>query len=413
MNKLYKNSDRYKFIEILEYRDEYYLVSIDIINFKSINDMFGFYNGDILLYQIIEYIESLSNDKFKLNVCRYESDIIMVMIDSIYEDDVFEIVNKIIYHTYKYDVDFRVGYKEMDSNSNLNRFLESITYVIKDKKYTVDKPFDKSFRLNDDIKKYFAIKQDIMFNNSSNFKLVYQPKISNKYKVINSCEVLSRWSNPKVGQSPPNEFLSIIKHLDKEVEFDLMIFEKACIELSGEEEIINKFSINVSIKSIVNNNFLNEIDKLLRKYNINSKNVTLEILEDICDYNHIEISKNIDRLVNLGFSISIDDFGTGYSSYSRLAGLNFSEVKIPREFLILESKSVVNRNKKILSGIVSMCRSLNCEIVIEGVETEEDIKLAQMLNIDYIQGYYYSKPLSKLDYIEFVNEYENKRLQCG
>ena len=411
MSKLYKNSDRYKFIEILEYRVEYYLVSIDIINFKSINDRLGFYNGDILLYQIIEYIESLSNDKCKLNVCRYESDIIMVMIDSIYEEELFEIINKIIDYTYKYHVDFRIGYKEMDSNSNLNHFLESITYVIKDKKYTINKPFDRSFRLNDDIDKYFAIKQDIMFNNSSNFKLVYQPKIFNKDKGINSCEVLSRWINSRVGESSPNEFLSIIKHLDKEVEFDLMIFEKACIELTGEDEIINKFSINVSIKSIVNNKFLNEIHRLVKKYNINSQNVTLEILEDICDYDYMEVSKNINRLVSFGFGISIDDFGTGYSSYSRLASLNFSEVKIPREFLLLESKSVISRNKKILSGIVSMCKSLNCEIVIEGVETEEDVKLAEMLNIDYMQGYYHSRPLSKVKYIEFVNEYGNKILQ--
>ncbi|MGL5378854.1 GGDEF domain-containing phosphodiesterase [Clostridium sp.] len=408
MDKLYRNSNRYKFIENLKSSKGYYLVCIDIINFRSINDKFSFHNGDKLLSEIIEYIGGFSTNSLNINSCRYENDIIMIMFECNCENDIFRCVDKITHHNYRYDINFRVGYIQINNINEVEHFLESIIYVIKDKKYTVDKSVDKSFKLNIDVEKYFAIKQDIMTNDSSNFNLVYQPKISNKDKHINSCEVLSRWSNAKVGESSPDEFLPIIKNLDKEVEFDLMIFEKACLEISEQKEIISKFSINISTKSISDYKFIEEIYLLANRYNIKCEDITLEILEDICVYNQVEILNNVEKLVKFGFSISIDDFGTGYSSYCRLAKLNFSEVKIPREFLIVEKKDDSRKNKEILTGIVSLCRSLNCSIVIEGVETEENLKLAQLLNIDYIQGYYYSMPLNKIEYVEFINEYNRE-----
>lgn len=400
MERLYRYSDKYKFIQFLKERTAYYLVCIDIINFKSINDEFSFYNGDILLSEIVEYVESLSSQEFKLNVCRYESNILMIMVEANDEADMLNAVNEIVNYKYKYHINFRGGYKKITDSSMLEVFLESITYVVKSPKYIIDKSFDNSFELSNDIEKYSAIKKDIMANDSSNFKLVYQPKISNRNKNINSCEVLSRWIHPVNGEVGPSEFLCVIESLDKEVEFDLMIIEKACSELSKEKNLINKFSINISTKSIVNSEYTDKIYEIVKKYGIAPKNITLEILEDICEGNYVSISDNIDKLVKLGFNISIDDFGTGYSSYCRLAQLNFSEVKIAKEFL-----SITNKNKKILSGIVSLCRTLNCEIVIEGIETEDNVKLAEELEIDYIQGYYYSKPLDKIAYKKFVKDY--------
>lgn len=404
MDSLYKSSDRYQFVQMLKDNIGYSIVCIDIVNFKSINDKFGYYNGDVLLTQIIKHIRSLANDKLKLDVCRYESDIIMLMIQSQYEFNIIDIINKITKYKYMYEISFRVGYETIDTKRKLNNFLDSILYVIKDKKYMLENNIDINFDLSKDIEKYQAIKKAIMCNDSENFNLVYQPKISTRDKSINSCEVLSRWSHPVVGKSTPDEFLSIIKNLDKELEFDLMIFEKACMELSN-QEVITKFSINTSVKSISNYRFIVELNKIIDKYNIQAKNVTLEILEDICDYDNVETSNNINKLISLGFSISIDDFGTGYSSYFRIAELKFSEIKIPKEFLSLESKESSSKNDKILSSIVNMCKKLNCKIVIEGVETEENIKIAEKFNIDYLQGYYYSKPVDKKEYIKFIQSY--------
>lgn len=405
MNNLYQNSNRYKFIEKLKERTGYYLACIDIVNFKNINEKHCFYNGDVILSQLISRIESLSSLNCPVSVCRYENDIMMIMIDTTCEHTVFSLLDKIVEHSYKYDVSFRCGYKKIDTFQKIEHFLESIIYVIKYKRYIVEKTIDETHKLNEDIEKYFAIKQDVIINNKENFQLVYQPKIANKDKSIHSCEVLSRWCHPEIGQSMPDEFLPIIKHVDKEIEFDLIIFEKACQELSSEAALTEIFSINICIKSMLYEQFAAKIIEYVEKYNMNAENITIEILEDICEYDHVELSRNIEILSEYGFRISIDDFGTGYSSYCRLAALDFTEVKIPREFLLLDNYFSIKKNRQILSGIVSMCKALNCKIVIEGVETQENVRLAEDLGIDYIQGYYYSKPLPKEAYIHFIQNY--------
>lgn len=407
MDSLYKSSDRYNFIQRLKNNMGDYVVAIGIVNFKSINDKFGFLSGDKLLTEIVEYTRTLSKDTVKIDVCRYESDIIMLRLKSEEDINISEIVDNITNNKYKYEVTFRVGYKKIDNITKLYNFLDSILYVIKDDKYTLDRKLDQSFEFSYDIERYYAIKKAIMNNDSKNFDLVYQPKIATKDKSIYSCEILSRWSHPKIGESNPDEFIYIIKSLEKEVDFDLMIFEKACKELSN-QKIITKFSINVSMKSISNISYVDKIDKIINKYNIECRNITLEILEDTCDYDNEIISNNVDRLINLGINFSIDDFGTGYSSYFRIAELKFSEVKISKEFLALGNEEVNNKNNKVLSSIVTMCRKLNCKIVIEGVETEENIKVAEKLNIDYLQGYYYSKPLEKKQYVKFIESYNRK-----
>lgn len=407
MNRLYKNSNRYEFLEKLKSNSEYYLVCIDIINFKNINDRFGFYNGDHLLIEIIEYINKMKDEYIQLKVCRHENDIIMIMIESIQETDIIRIINKVLTKRYRYNIKFRIGYKRIENIQDIDDFFDSVKYVIKDKKYVIEKSMDRSFEMSKDIQRYTTLKKDIMNKRVESFNLVYQPKISTVTKQVDSCEVLSRWNNTKIGSLSPYEFLPIIKRLDKEIEFDLVIFEKACFEISHLEGIISEFSINISIKSISNNEFVDKICLLAEKYNIDPNNIMLEILEDIYEEDYVEISKNIDRLVGLGYSISIDDFGTGYSSYCRLAELNFSEVKIPREFLKLDHSADAMKTKKILSGIVSMCKALKCKIVIEGVQTEEHVKLAEILKIDTIQGYYYSQPLDKVRYALFVREYRD------
>ncbi|MGL6009458.1 MAG: EAL domain-containing protein [Culicoidibacterales bacterium] len=405
MNQLHQNSDRYQFMHELQMKQNYYLICFDIVNFKKINEKYRFENGDFVLAQIINQLQELNKIQNSLTICRYESDIILVAVDTTLESDVLTIMDAVAGASYKYPLEFRGGFKKITSEHALDYFFESITYVIKYEKYILNQQANSEHSLEGDVKKYFAIKQDITVNDGECFQLVYQPKISNTDRAVHSCEVLSRWIHPTMGLIMPYQFLPIIEHLDKESEFDRIIFKKACQELSSNPNIPPVFSINICISSLIQADFWEFAVNCAKQYGIPTKQIMIEIVENICEQNEIEVIENIEKLTEHGFSISIDDFGTGYSSYARLAAVNFTEVKIPREFLLIEGTNAEKRNYTILEGIVSLCKILNCSIVIEGVETIENIALAKELKIDYLQGYYFAKPLSQDEYAQFLIDY--------
>lgn len=246
--------------------------------------------------------------------------------------------------------------------------------------------------LNKNIYRYYRLKQDIQIGYIDKFTIVYQPKINLRNNNIISWEILSRWKHNEYGYIPPIEFLSIIKELDKEYEFDMYVFEQMCKDISTIDCKENTYSINISTNSLKNKSIYTDILSISKKYKINPRQIIIEILENDQIDKYDEIIENINKLDEKGYKISIDDFGTGYSSYYRLCNINFKEIKIPREFL---PKSNDDKDKKIniLKGIVNMGKSLECEIVIEGIETVDDHNLAQNLDIDYGQGYLYSKPI--------------------
>ncbi|MGL4952907.1 MAG: EAL domain-containing protein, partial [Culicoidibacterales bacterium] len=344
--------------------------------------------GDLLLLELISTIEKQATLQCPITVCQYENDSIMMMIGTTVETQVIAIIEAIVSSQYQYNVQFRVGYQKLGVERKVEDFLDSILYIMKYPKYQVKAAIDDRFELTMDIARYTAIKQAMNERDGRHLQLMYQPKINNKTKIIHSCEILSRWHNPELGMIMPYEFLPIVKNLHQEIVFDALVFEEACKQFSNEMGSQQHFSVNISVKAISDDEFVADLMVMANKHQILPQRVTLEIVEDICTFNFDKIVQNIDALVKLGFLISIDDFGTGYSSYSRLAELNFSEVKIPREFLLLEEKISLSKNKKILSGIVNVCKALNCKIVIEGAETQANIELAEELEIDYVQGYF-------------------------
>lgn len=252
--------------------------------------------------------------------------------------------------------------------------------------------------------RYLTLKRDIENKQSSGFSLVYQPKIDLKNKNVISWEVLSRWNHNELGNIPPLEFIKIIKEMGKEYEFDMFVFEEMCRHIGKVNCPTNTYSINMSTNTLQNKQIYEDILYISSKYNINPRSIIFEIVEtaDVEKYETIE--QTINDLEKMGYSISIDDFGTGYSSYYRLLNMNFKEIKIPKEFLP-SSRHNNDKQIKILKSIVSMGKNLGCEIVIEGIETEEHHNLAVELGIDYAQGYLYSHPVPFKEYTKVVSNF--------
>ena len=144
-----------------------------------------------------------------------------------------------------------------------------------------------------------------------------------------------------------------------------------------------------------------EIISLCHKYRVDPSRINLEITETASAYSQSKLYGNISTLSEHGFTFSLDDFGTGYSNLMRIASLPLDIVKLDRAFVLMEESG---GHHVIIKNVVKMLKNMNMNVVVEGIETEDMLSAFTDMGVDEIQGYYFSRPLTKQAYIRFVKE---------
>lgn len=227
------------------------------------------------------------------------------------------------------------------------------------------------------------------------FKMYYQPIYSVKEKKFSSAEALIRLKDEKYGMISPGIFIpaaessgSIIAIGDFVIESVFKFVSESNIKALGLEYI----EINLSMAQCTRKDFPARVKQLQDRYKIDPKQINFEIVETADNSVDDAADKNIRELVELGYSFSLDDYGTGYSNIKRISVLPLSIIKI--------DKSLVDNigtpdGKSIIRNTVRMMKDINKELVVEGVEVEEVAEELSQMDCDYIQGFYYSKPLPK------------------
>lgn len=261
---------------------------------------------------------------------------------------------------------------------------EKIVYIDEDFIDTLSRKRKVESALNEAIK-----------NNFEGFELYYQPIYDVASKKFRVSEALLRFKNKKLGAISPAEFIPIAESCGLAKNIDDYVLKNAC-EFLQENPSIEGISINISYTEFFNNpaeKFL----KIIESCEINPKRLCFEVTETAT----IEYSDKIDDFINemshKGFSFAVDDFGTGYSNISRFVSKAFGFVKLDKIFLTGGEKMEI-----ILKNMILLFKQLNIPILIEGVETEEQLNKVINLGVDYIQGFYYSRPLPKDAYLKFI-----------
>ncbi len=163
--------------------------------------------------------------------------------------------------------------------------------------------------------------------------------------------------------------------------------------------------INLSVSQCMHHGLADSILESMSRYGVSSNQVNLEITESAASYDQSVMSENLEQLSAAGITFSLDDYGTGYSNMYRIAALPLKIVKLDKTF-------VNNQNSKmwtILQNTVRMIKDLNMEIVVEGIETEEMVKKFSDLKCDFIQGYFFSKPIPQREFVEFIDRWNNRQ----
>lgn len=236
------------------------------------------------------------------------------------------------------------------------------------------------------------------------FSVFYQPIYDTATGRFSSAEALLRLRDPKYGYISPSLFIPIAEKSGAIHAIGNFVLEEVIKFIASpdfEPLGVDYIEINLSAMQCLRSDLSNEIIALTTKYKVDPSRVNLEITETASGYSQSKLYGNISALSEHGFSVSLDDFGTGYSNLMRIASLPLDIVKLDRVFVVMEE---AGGNHVIIRNLIKMLKSMNLKVLVEGVETREMLDSFTQMGVDEIQGFYFSKPLTKSAYIRFINE---------
>ena len=233
------------------------------------------------------------------------------------------------------------------------------------------------------------------------FEPFFQAYMDTETQEIVGAEVLMRWIKSEEKIIPPNMFIPILEKNKFIIEVELKFIKKVLDIYRFWKENSKKnipLAINISAVQLSNNKFINEIEKIVADYDIEKGVITFEITESYVIDNIEEAAKTLEKLKELGFRISLDDFGTGYATLTHLKSLPIDILKIDMIFI----KNILTDKKAeiIVQQIIKMAKKMNIKTICEGIETKEQYLKLRELGADYIQGFYFAKPIPKKDFEE-------------
>ena len=240
---------------------------------------------------------------------------------------------------------------------------------------------------------------------NNEFKMYLQFIVDSKTKKIVSAEALSRWHSPEKGVVGP---VNYIGHMESEgliSKHDFYMFELACRQLekwSNTEHKDISISCNFTRITLSEEDCFDKLKKISSKYNFDKSKLAIEISEDAVEKDREIAKRNVRQSKDFGFTFYLDDFGCGYASLINLCEYPVDVVKIDRQILL---KTDTKRGRDLFHGIVNLSHDLDLEVVCEGVETVEQSTLVSDSGCNYIQGWYYSKPMPLEECDDFVREY--------
>lgn len=228
---------------------------------------------------------------------------------------------------------------------------------------------------------------------------MFQPKYCIKTNRIIGAEALARYSSLELGPIGPFEFIPIaekynfIHKVDYKIAKESIVFIRDLLE--NEVSLDNfRISFNISMKTFKRDDLITVLTGLLSYFKVPGKYIEVEITESIFILDMKDLITKLKALKNLGIQISLDDFTAGHSTAGLLPLLPMDVVKFDKS--LLDSLEVnKSKGKIVYKNLTSLIKDLNFKIVSEGVETKEQLEFLKFLGVDYAQGYYFSKPISK------------------
>lgn len=374
---------------------------LDLNDFKQINDAVGHYYGDQLLIKLSKRLSAVLPESCFFS--RVGGDEFVLLFDSIRHADINELmaiidkglVKPFNINSYNFNVHISTGISLFPYHSSEIAALlqKADTAMYQSKKQQV--PYRLyTDALDDDARTRLAISSKLhLALEQGQFEVYYQPLIKPKITKTHHFEALLRWPQTDGSFIPPNLFIPLAEQNGTIRRVTLWVLD--CIAQHLEEfatqHIDACIHINLSARDLQDDGFSIRLAELVRNGRLSPSQLALEVTETAIMADVVKTREVLSQLSLLGFQISLDDFGTGFSSLSILRELPIHQIKIDCSFVMAMHNG--NTNNAIVRSIIFLAKNLGCSVVAEGVETQAIAEELMQLKCDYLQGYYYCKPL--------------------
>ena len=384
------------------------LLFIDLDRFKEINDSLGHDAGDQVLKILSKRLIAQIRDCDTLT--RLGGDEFTIILDDIHDSDVVvNIIQKLLACTKEaifingqnLYVTLSIGISlfpdDGDTVEALLKNADAAMYKAKESGrntyefYTMEMTIKTVERVVMEANLRQAIHRNELYLN-------YQPQYDANNDRLIGMEALIRWKNRDLGLIPPDKFIPFAEETGLIVEIDRWVMDTSMKQFAQwYQEGLNPgtLSLNLAMKQLQNNDCVSFVKSLLTKYHFCENWLEFEITEGCIMKDPDAAIKTLDQIKALGISLAIDDFGTGYSSLSYLKRLPIDTLKIDRAFIMELPDN--EEDEAITKAIIALAKSLNLNLIAEGVETVEQKNFLIEHGCDWIQGYYYARPLSNSD----------------
>jgi diguanylate cyclase (GGDEF)-like protein/PAS domain S-box-containing protein len=379
---------------------------IDLDRFKTINDSLGHDIGDRILIDVAQRLKAvirigdtltrLGGDEFTI-ICECPSGQ-MRFSAHVAEDILRQLVEPFLIdgHTLYISASIGVSFYPQDATgvNDLLKFADAAMYKAKNEgrntyRYYVPEMTQvllERVRLEEDLR--LAIMRD-------EFVLYYQPQFALREGRISGLEALVRWEHPQRGQIKPDAFVPLAKETGMIVEIDRWVMRTAMRQVlrwrdDGRDPGL--LSLNLSVRQLMSNAFVETVRTLIQEEHFDPKWLELEITEREMMRDQEKSIVFLRQLQQMGISIAIDDFGTGYSLLSHLKNLPINRIKIDRVFV--QGIPDDAEDSGIVEAIMMLAKSLELDVIAEGVELQAQADFLLALQCDYAQGYFYSRPVT-------------------
>jgi diguanylate cyclase (GGDEF)-like protein/PAS domain S-box-containing protein len=393
----------------------------DLDRFKVINDSLGHVAGDQLLVEVARRLESclrqgdtvarVGGDEFTILLDDLASDHEAVTVAERIQQEItaaIMLTGREVFTTMS--VGLAVGTGAYSDPEDILRDADTAMYRAKSLGKARHVVFDHSMhasavnllQIETDLRKALEKEQ---------FFLLYQPIVSLDNFKLCGFEALVRWHHPERGLVSPLDFIPIAEETGQIIQLGEWALEEACRQMHEWQEKYPQaspffMSVNLSAKQFNHTLLMAQVDNVLRKTGLNPRQLKLEITEGAVMENIDTATDMLRHLRDLGVQLAIDDFGTGYSSLSYLHRFPIDTLKIDRSFVTRMASNA--ENVEIVRTIIMLAQVLGMDVVAEGVETKDQLKVLRDLKCEYGQGYYFSRPSSPADAERIIVETNEK-----
>ncbi|HGT0226138.1 TPA: EAL domain-containing protein [Clostridioides difficile] len=379
-----------------------FIITIALDDFKFMNETFGTKNGDIALKEVGKYLIQIHDVN---HVYRIGGDIFSIVVNSQLGIEPDDIIRKI-------EERFKKPWLVEEISFNLATSIAVVYYpenaeTTEDVIVAIDFSIHEAKRsesrrvvyadasISEKIKKKHVIKnclKEALKNDG--FEVYYQPIFSNNRGRFTSAEALLRLEHKELGFIPPDEFIPIAEQTGLINSIGLVVFEKVCRFIASDEFEnlkLDNIAVNLSVVQCMQKNLADDLLYLMNKYNVSPTKFKLEITETVAMGSFNIIKETMERLIDLGVKFALDDFGIAYSGVTNMLSLPFSVIKLDKS--LIWSMNEDSRHKLTVETIIALINKLNMKAVAEGVETIKCAEDLIAMECEYLQGYYFSKPV--------------------